>query len=118
MAEHVVGRKIKNGEMSSELGTSCGSPPDDVFRLCNRADFHAKRSEADGEFKPPSEPLQDNMDITMTFASPQDHIMVLSTWLEQQETLTVLKFALPVDGQTTESIATGRKAVTMDWHAT
>ena len=73
-AEHVVGRQLKNGEMSSELGTNYRSALDNVLRLYNRSDLHVTDLEADSEFKPLLEPLQDDMDITMTFSSPQEQL--------------------------------------------
>ena len=73
-AEHAAGRQLKNGEMSSELGTNYRSALDNALRLHNRSDLFVTDLEADSEFKPLLEPLQDDMDITMTFSSPQDHV--------------------------------------------
>ena len=36
--------------------------------------FNVRCLEADSEFKPLLEPLQDELDIDMTFADPQDHV--------------------------------------------
>ena len=72
-AEHVAGRQLKSGGMSSELETNCRSVLGNVFRLCNRAGFGVRHLEADSEFKPLLEPLQDESNIDMTFADPQDH---------------------------------------------
>ena len=60
--------------MNSELATNHRSVLDNVFRLCNKAGFDVKYLEADSEFKPLLEPLQDELDIDMTFADPQDHV--------------------------------------------
>ena len=60
--------------MNSELATNCRSVLDNVFRLCNKAGFDVKYLEAGSEFKPLLEPLQDELDIDMTFADPQDHV--------------------------------------------
>ena len=46
----------------------------DVFGLCNKAGFDVRCLEADSEFKPLLEPLQDELNIDMTFADPQDHV--------------------------------------------
>ena len=60
--------------MNSELATNYRSVLDNVFRLYNKAGFDVKYLEADSEFKPLLEPLQDELDIDMTFADPQDHV--------------------------------------------
>ena len=47
---------------------------DNVFRLCNKAGFDVKCLEADSEFKPLLEPLQDELDIDMTFAAEMAYV--------------------------------------------
>ena len=63
-AEFVAGRQLKSGGMNSELATNYRSVLDNVFRLCNKAGFDVKCLEADSEFKPLLEPLQDELNMS------------------------------------------------------